>query len=480
VTRLDFDPDTDYNALTHQIDLLLPTLERASRYTVTINSSDDRGIQDRAKNVSNGNLEFSFSTITNWYVDGQVSSSGDGTSWAEAFATIQEGIDYSVENGCDEVWVKRGQYIILIPIEMNKAIGIYGGFGGSESSKVDRTIDMERLSMIRPSYDEEDYTPIEVNHLMRLSGSGAAASESHFIIDGFELFSGGHEESAIFEDSNEEGNGGGIYSNFAGELADHKLTIKNCSFSYNSANSGGAIYLNRVDSAIIQECNFNYNEAVLSDFGIGGAILSNQSDLMIFGCKFRWNKAIKKGGALYQILDKGNSRIINSVFSSNNVEEEGEGGAISLESSSSKIVNCTFYNNGSNIRDGEGLSIYGVDASPVIVNSIFWNNEIDKREIIFSSSTPNVSTCIIKGGYEGEDIIDLYPNFIAPERGDFHIYNNSPCVDKGSNEAFQVLNIPSQDYDGNKRIVGIIDNSNPLIDIGAFEYQGIQEGVVYY
>ncbi len=39
-----------------------------------------------------------------WYIDGDVTDSGDGTSWEEAFQTIQEGVDAS--SGYDEVWVK--------------------------------------------------------------------------------------------------------------------------------------------------------------------------------------------------------------------------------------------------------------------------------------------------------------------------------------------------------------------------------------
>ena len=39
-----------------------------------------------------------------WYVDGNKTSSGDGTSWGTAFKTIQEAIDACP--GWDEIWVK--------------------------------------------------------------------------------------------------------------------------------------------------------------------------------------------------------------------------------------------------------------------------------------------------------------------------------------------------------------------------------------
>lgn len=61
--------------------------------------------------------------------------SGDGTSWDEAFGTIQEGIDAANEAGGGEVWVAAGTYdeergnhsgsVILMP-----KVRLYGGFTG--------------------------------------------------------------------------------------------------------------------------------------------------------------------------------------------------------------------------------------------------------------------------------------------------------------------------------------------------------------
>jgi hypothetical protein len=37
-----------------------------------------------------------FSSV--WYIDDYISNSGDGTSWADAFKTIQEGVDAATDN----------------------------------------------------------------------------------------------------------------------------------------------------------------------------------------------------------------------------------------------------------------------------------------------------------------------------------------------------------------------------------------------
>ena len=41
-----------------------------------------------------------------WYVDGNQAISGNGTSWFEAFKTIQEAVPWAV--GSDEIWVRGG------------------------------------------------------------------------------------------------------------------------------------------------------------------------------------------------------------------------------------------------------------------------------------------------------------------------------------------------------------------------------------
>ena len=72
-----------------------------------------------------------------------------------------------------------------------------------------------------------------------------------------------------------------------------------------------------------------------------------------------------------------------------------------------------------------GGGVYFNSASTMI-NSILWNNYPDE---IYGSATVNYSD--IRGGYARTGNIDLDPLFVDPENDDFHLTENSPCIDAG-------------------------------------------------
>ena len=66
-------------------------------------------------------------------MDGAVSHSGDGLSWATAFKTINEAVSFAFSN--DEIWVKEGTYLLKETITIkNGEIALYGGFSGWETA----------------------------------------------------------------------------------------------------------------------------------------------------------------------------------------------------------------------------------------------------------------------------------------------------------------------------------------------------------
>ena len=73
---------------------------------------DDRildGDEDGTPAVDMGVDEYRHVPAT-WHVDGDLPSSGDGTSWAQAFKTLEEALDNPLLRNFDQIWVKQGTY----------------------------------------------------------------------------------------------------------------------------------------------------------------------------------------------------------------------------------------------------------------------------------------------------------------------------------------------------------------------------------
>lgn len=136
--------------------------------------------------------------------------------------------------------------------------------------------------------------------------------------------------NCIFKDSTSTTSGGAIYSIGIANLV-------NCSFINNSAQNGGAIYVNE---GHFENCTFINNTA-----NFGGAIYISQGFLFIK----------------------------NSLFS-NNVGEL-LGGAINSYNSTLKIINDTFRENKAGF---DGGSIYCLDIDLSLIDSLFINNSAKK------------------------------------------------------------------------------------------------------
>ena len=158
------------------------------------------------------------------------------------------------------------------------------------------------------------------------------------------------------------GNGGGLYiNNFP------KISLKNSLFQFcktscascNGSNgNGGALYSNSVIT--ISNSVFKNNQATTG--GNGGAICVLASNSKIVNCKIQNNSAFKHGGIWSQ------GTIIDNCIISNNSSGEEVGG-VSISGSNSKIINSTVSNNSAG-RYGGGI----VCSGGLIINNTISNN----------------------------------------------------------------------------------------------------------
>ena len=386
------------------------------------------------------------------YVDSSKTTSGDGSSWANAYKTLSQGL--WVAHNCatvTQVWVAKGTYYPMNGFTtiatsrdssfriLRNGIKLYGGFAGGETVLSARnpgtnpTILSGDIGLVGNSTDNSKHVVTVVSN---------STIDTSTRIDGFVITRGNANLflGATFSVAGKviEGvHGGGIYNHSSSPL------ITNCIFSYNSSlNIGGGMY-NLSSSPAITNCIFLGNTAA------GGAGMNNSSSSL---------------------------SVTNCAFFSNSCYNTSSGGGISNQSSSLFLTNCTFYSNSSSFAAGGG-GIYNYNNSnTTITNCILWGNTAPGSPDILNgsgSTTLTVSYSNTQTPRPGAGNSTADPFFInaANPIGPDGIWGTaddglrlapcSPAINTGSNAA-----IPAgitTDITGAARI------QNTTVDKGAYE-----------
>jgi hypothetical protein len=198
-----------------------------------------------------------------------------------------------------------------------------------------------------------------------------------------------------------------------------------------------------------------------SDMDGGGIYIDNASPF-ITNCTLSANSATNAGGGIYN--NHASATLGNCILSGNSADY---GAAIGNAYSSSTIVNCSFYGNTATTAGG---AIYDDNASPTITNCILWGDTAASGpEIDGVASSPTVTYCDIdQDGYEGTNgNIRQDPLFVNQASVDFHLQNNSPCIDIGSDS---VPGLSITDFEGDLRILDGDNDGTAMVDLGADEH----------
>lgn len=210
-------------------------------------------------------------------------ASGDGSSWTNAFGSIQAAINSA--NYGESIWVAAGTYYPTaladrtISITLKDGVAIYGGFAGTETSLTERswtknpTILSGDIGVVNDKSDNS-------YHVVTAIGSATNAIGSDTRIDGFILENG-------YGNTNPVSNGGAIFISYASPTIVNVLARNNFTSGY-----GGAISAFNSNSLIVN-CIFTNNKASND----GGAVYSD-SPLSIFSCTFYKNTSGSFGGAI--------------------------------------------------------------------------------------------------------------------------------------------------------------------------------------
>jgi hypothetical protein len=383
------------------------------------------------------------------HVDAGSDQNGYGHSWANAFANIQDALDFARPG--DTIKVAQGTYYPDVgstqvdndrtaTFLLKSGVTLFGGYasGGDEFSESDPEFFPTILSGDIDQNDGPNFTNTDGNSFHILTGTGVDDSA---VLDGFTITAGNARSSEIANSSR----GGALFCNGSGSP-----TFANCIFISNQGNIGAVAYLNRASPGFTN-CSFIGNQG-----GFGGVLFNafNPTNPTFTNCEFKGNHAAQEGGVVYNDLGAAPA-FINCSFQGNRTEDLG-GVAYNSRSSSPTFVNSIIWNNQEKASTtGPGASVY--------------NND---------NSAPTFSYCLIEnsGGSDNWDPligtndgnnIDKDPLFIlqidpanAPAtNGNLRLASDSPAFDAGLDSS----NTLSEDLAGNARI------QNLSIDLGAYE-----------
>jgi hypothetical protein len=441
------------------------------------------------------------------YVNASATGANNGTSWADAFTSLQDGLAAAQANQpcVNQVWVAAGTYTPdrgagITPgdrtatFRLINNVALYGGFAGTETSLDQRDIAANPtiLSGDLAGNDGPNFANYGENSFHVVTGSGTDATA---ILDGFRIVHGNANEVG------EPGTGGGLLNQAGSPF------ISNCSFADCFALQTGGAIGNYTSAARFRSCDFVANR--VEGFACaGGAVYNDGSSTEFVSCSFRSNSSNGGGGgAMFNRIS--NPIIANCVFFGNSAVipfgTQG-GGAISNSVESHAVIRgCTFVLNSTSGGEGGGGAIYTVTGMTNLGGSILWGNTAggavgQARQVFQLNGQPMVNYCLVEGldgSWGGQGNISGDPLFVDPDGpdnipgtldDDFRLRPGSPCIDAGDNSAvpadtldldgdgittepipFDFLGAPRFTDDDCTPDTGA--GIPPIVDMGAHEYQ---------
>ncbi len=461
------------------------------------------------------------------FVDGEIASSGDGSTWENAFQTVQEGIDAAAANpgGC-AVWVKGAPAPGLTYAEriiISDDVHLYGGFAGDESDFVSR--DPAAFKVVLDG---------EANGAV-VTYQGHVEEVNHAILDSLVITGGSNSGLRILDasptvsdcifDANVSQNGGGVF------LFGGSPRFIRCTFSQNSTvegadgvgapndsnhidgghgGHGGGMYITTGSPTLIG-CIFSDNhtgsggDGVDGNYGFGGwgtgnggdggngaGVYVNLGTPMFIDCVFSGNTCGSAGTG-------GDAPDAMAVVDGGDGGDGGQGGGVYVDTGLPTLVGCTLQGNsagagntggegnlagpagngrpGQNGANGNGGGVFNGGSSCTLTNCLLWGNtsSVSGQEQLGGISS-QVTYSDIQDGYAGDGNIDADPLFVDAPAGNLRLGPGSPCIDTGNTAA-----LPSDltdldrdgdtaeplpfDLDGNPRVQGT------AVDMGAYEVQ---------
>lgn len=286
------------------------------------------------------------------YVNKNATGNNDGSSWANAFTSLETALSLQECGFTGEIRVAGGQtfkpsasrlcsdcsgdrdYYFLI----HQDIQLKGSYEVSTGTQ-----DYNNPTILSGNIGNTGDTSDNTSHVVVTTNLTNAASIDGFVItQGNANLNGGSIINTIQTESN---TGGGMYN------TNSSPTITNVRFDNNSANSGGGMFNKNSSSPTITNTTFANN----STGGGGGGMRNNYSSSPSITNSTFFNNSATNGGGMFN-KNSSSPTITNSTFVSNSASDGG--GMYNYNSSNASLFNTVLYaNTGNDIYNHPNSSI---------------------------------------------------------------------------------------------------------------------------
>jgi len=310
-------------------------------------------------------------------------------------------------------------------------------------------------------------------------------------------------EHCLFENNVADSQGGGLY---AGWLQGDRLEIVNTRFVANQTEFGlGGGMMSFQSNFRISDSSFESNQAAANGGGMriswgiaelvnvdfienqaldtdGGAIFASNNQLRIENTRFLNNSAVRSGGGLV-LSGMEEALMVNVLFAGNHAPGESPGtdggGAINNATGDLTLVNATFHGN----SGSSGGALNNFSGAVTLLNTLFWANvgtlEGDDIHAHWLSDLTAMSYGLYTGDVSGSGtftcsqcITGQDPLLTDPGAGDFNPQPSSPAVNTGDPMTDPML-FPTNSFGESVDLEGKVRYypDESSIDIGALEWQ---------
>jgi len=305
-----------------------------------------------------------------------------GYTWFDACHTLADGLT-KVQGATNEIWTANRYERALTTFLVATNVSIYGGFVGTETSRVERSLANETL------LDGEGARRVMNITAGTVTLDGLTITNGAFTGTGYGLRASGTYDltlaNCVFTRNGRTDSDDGAGAYFGGGT----VFVTNCTFSengYGHGLQGGGFYGSGADVTVV-DCLFTNNGApgYAGRGGDGGAIYQSGGKLAVIRSDFIENDTGTDGGAYggaVSVEGSASAGFTNCVFRGNTCTYQdgrgdgGNGAALAVVVNAGytvEVVNCTFaYNTGAN----RGGAIHANSGSTIMKNCILWSNEV--------------------------------------------------------------------------------------------------------